>query len=84
MIDSTGKQRGAQPGHKPSKRVLLPPEKVTRPGFLSGLVRLATDLQSGANSRANWARSAKPGCSSARSTKGPRLSTSIAVPMKQR
>lgn len=27
---TTGKQRGAQPGHKPNKRVLLPPEKVTR------------------------------------------------------
>lgn len=26
----TGKQRGAQPGHKPNKRELLPPEKVTR------------------------------------------------------
>jgi transposase len=27
---TTGRQRGAQPGHKPNKRVLLPPEKVTR------------------------------------------------------
>jgi transposase len=27
---ATGRQRGAQPGHKPNKRVLLPPEKVTR------------------------------------------------------
>jgi transposase len=27
---STGKQRGGQPGHKPNKRVMLPPEKVTR------------------------------------------------------
>ncbi len=27
---TTGKRRGAQPGHKASKRVLLPPEKVTR------------------------------------------------------
>lgn len=26
----TGKQRGAQPGHKPNKREFLPPEKVTR------------------------------------------------------
>lgn len=27
---STGRKRGAQPGHKPHKRVLLPPEQVTR------------------------------------------------------
>lgn len=27
---ATGRRRGAQPGHKPHKRVLLPPEKVTR------------------------------------------------------
>lgn len=27
---TTGKQRGAQPGHKPNRRVMLPPEKVTR------------------------------------------------------
>lgn len=26
----TGRKRGAQPGHKPHKRVLLPPEQVTR------------------------------------------------------
>lgn len=27
---STGNKRGGQPGHKPNKRVLFPPEKVTR------------------------------------------------------
>jgi transposase len=31
---STGKQRGGQPGHKPNKRVMLPPEKVTRRGSM--------------------------------------------------
>ena len=28
--DRTGRQRGAQPGHKSHKRELLPPEKVSR------------------------------------------------------
>lgn len=31
---ATGRQQGAQPGHKPNQRVLLPPEKVTRRSVL--------------------------------------------------